>query len=277
METSRSKMDGFSRVEAQSPHPSEDTVTSGLVLIDGHHLYWEGHGPVEAPPIILMHHGLGSVRSWHRQIPALTQSGFRVMAFDRWGYGRSDIRPTFEENFLLHDAEATIRLLDELGIPRAHFIGHSDGGTIALIIASDHPERVLVLVVVAAHVYYEPKMALGLKTIQDSSRVPPLQKVLQREHGDRANSLVDAWVNHWSKSDVELLSIMDRLEAIQALTLVIQGEGDEHASPKHAEDIADRIENSELWLIPGVGHMPTHEIPDQFNERVGAFLGSIAH
>ena len=270
-------MDRFSRVEAQSPHISEDAVTSGLVLIDGHHLYWEGHGPVDAPPIILMHHGLGSVRSWRRQIPALARSGFRVMAYDRWGYGRSDNRPTFEENFLLHDAEGTIQLLDELGIPRAHFIGHSDGGTIALIIAGDHPERVLGLVVVAAHAYYEPKMALGLKTIQDSSRVPPLQTVLQREHGDRANSLVDAWVSHWSNSDVELLSITDRLEAIQAPTLVIQGEGDEHASPKHAEDIADRIENSELWLIPGVGHMPMHEKPDEFNERVCAFLGSMAN
>ncbi len=269
-------MDRFSRVDTHSPHPSKDAVTSGFALIDGHHLYWEHHGPVEALPVILMHHGLGSVRSWRRQFPALTQSGFRVMAFDRWGYGRSDIRPTFEKNFLLHDAEGAIQLLDKLGIPRAHLIGHSDGGTIALIIASDHPERVLGLVVVAAHVYYEPKMAFGLKTIQDSSRVPPLQTVLHREHGDRANSLVDAWISHWSNSDVELLSITDRLEAVQAPTLVIQGEGDEHASSKHAEDIADRIENSELWLIPGVGHMPPHEKPDEFNERVCAFLGSIA-
>ncbi len=277
MATCRSKMNNSTRVDMQTSASSGDALRSGVAIIDGHRLYWEEHGPVEAPATILMlHHGLGSVRSWRRQIPALTQTGFRVIAYDRWGYGRSDIRPSFEEDFLLHDASEAIQLLDELGIQRAHFIGHSDGGTIALIIAGEHPERVSGLVVIAAHVYYEPKMAQGLKTIQDSSRVPPLQKVLQKEHGERAAALVDAWVSHWSRGDVELLSIIDRLDAVQAPTLVIQGEEDEHASPRHAEDIADRIDQGELWLIPGVGHMPPHEIPDEFNERVCAFLGSLA-
>ena len=94
------------------PQPEE----SGFQQINGHHLYWEQYGPSTGEKIILLHHGLGSIRSWKRQIPALVSEGYSVFLHDRWGYGRSDPRQEFETRFLHNDAQETLTLLQSLGI-----------------------------------------------------------------------------------------------------------------------------------------------------------------
>jgi pimeloyl-ACP methyl ester carboxylesterase len=272
METSRSKPQG--EIEHQPPpsEASQVSFSSGWERVQGHRLYWEIHGPANASPIVLLHHGLGSVYSWRRQIPAFVNQGWRVVAFDRWGYGRSDPRPSFEQDFLLKDKDEALKLLDILGIKRANIIGHSDGGTIALMLAAQYPLLVERLVTVAAHIYFEPKIVDGLELIAQAVRVPPLSKVLAREHGGRAQALAQAWLDCWLRADFPTLSLQGQLSKITCPVLVIQGELDEHATPKHASDIAKGVHNGELWLIPGVGHMPMHEVPEDFNHRVLRFL-----
>ena len=255
-----------------SDSSTETRLHSDWIELRGHRLYWEMHGTREGPTLVLLHHGLGSISSWRRQIPHFARAGFCVLAIDRWGYGKSDPRPSFEKGFLFHDAEDTLALLDTLDIHHAHFLGHSDGGTIAVILASDAPQRTLRLCLVAAHIYIEPKMLDGLKKIQTSAQRQPLRGALRREHGERAESLVEEWVHHWYNVDLGAMSLTDRLAKITAATLVIQGEEDEHATIQHAMDIAEGIKESELWLIPDVAHMPIHEIPEEFNQRVYDFL-----
>ncbi len=246
--------------------------SAGTTPVEDHALYWERHGSPRVGTLTLLHHGLGSVRSWRRQIPALVAAGWEVLVYDRWGYGRSDPRPDFSQRFLLDDASEAIHLLDLLDIDHTALIGHSDGGTIALLMATMQPQRITRMVVVAAHIYYEEKMRDGLLSIAEQTRQPPLSIALQREHGERAEALVELWINHWLNSDPSRLDMSDRLEQIACPTLVIQGELDEHATPDHARDIAEGVQRGELWLIPETGHMPPHEIPDKFNQRVLDFL-----
>lgn len=241
-------------------------------MVDGHALYWERYGQPENGTVTLLHHGLGSVRSWRQQIPALCEAGWEVLVYDRWGYGRSDPRPGFDERFLQQDAREAFILIDSLAIDRSALIGHSEGGSIALIMAAMHPERIASLVIVAAHIYYEEKMSAGLRSIAEQVQIPPLSSTLEREHGDRAEKLARMWIQHWLKSDTSQLEMSDMLEEISCPTLVIQGELDEHATPQHARDIADGVQSGELWMIPGGGHMPPHEIPEEFNKRVLEFL-----
>jgi pimeloyl-ACP methyl ester carboxylesterase len=268
MATSRSR-----EVRSATHHAA---IRSGYADVGDHRLYWERHESSDADPVVLLHHGLGSIRSWRRQVKALSDVGFDLVLFDRWGYGRSDPRPGFEPGFLQHDAQEALRLLDRLGLQRAHLVGHSDGGTIALLIAAEHPERVISLVVVAAHIYYEPKMLTGLHLIEESISRPPLALALQKEHGERGQDLARAWIEHWLESDPQELSMQDQLADISAPTLVIQGEQDEHATPRHAIDIAEGVQHGHLWLIPGARHMPMHEVPDLFNEHLLAFLAEHA-
>lgn len=252
----------------------EQPSDQGFFEINGHKLYWEVYGSDDAPVLLFLHHGLGSIRSWRRQISAFTNAGWRVIVYDRWGYGRSDSRPQFDEFFLLKDAEEAYSLLNHLSILRLSLLGHSDGGSIALLMASEKPDLIKSVVVVAAHIYFEPKMLPGLEMISETSKQPPYSKALDREHRGRARHLVDSWVRHWMETDPQKLDLRERLPKITCPTLVIQGELDEHATPQHAVDISEGVQKGQLWLIPDIHHMPPHEIPEEFNEGVLRFLAT---
>ena len=123
--------------------------------VNEHILYVERHGSPEKGTLTLLHHGLGSVQSWRRQVPEFVDAGWEVIVYDRWGYGRSDPRPEFTDRFLHQDAQEAFKLLDLLDIDQTALLGHSEGGSIALLMAALQPDRTTCLVVVAAHIYYE--------------------------------------------------------------------------------------------------------------------------
>lgn len=252
--------------------PSLNPRDHGKLEIDGHRLYWERYGLAQDPCVLLLHHGLGSIRSWRRQIPAFVAAGWQVVVFDRWGYGRSDRREEFEHAYLVNDRDEAFRLLDALGVEQLALVGHSDGGSIALLMACEQPQRISAMVVVAAHIYVEPKMEAGLDLIAQMGTNAAFLAGLKREHGDRTEDLIHAWLKHWRSAGTQSLSMRDRLLEIRCPTLVIQGELDEHATPQHAIDIANGVQQGSLWLIPSVKHMPAHEIPEVFNQHVLEFL-----
>lgn len=272
METSRSNPSRRPSFETNARRIGDDAVERGWFEVEGHRLYFELHGSASDPLVVFLHHGLGSTRSWRRQIPAFVAAGWRVLVYDRWGYGRSDPRPAFLPGFLRQDAAECIALLDHLGVERASLVGHSDGGTIAILIGAQYPGRIRSMALVAAHIYYEPKMERGLHGIAEAAEEPPLATALSREHGERAEALVEAWIGHWLSSEPASLSLRSELGKIVCPVFVIQGELDEHATPQHARDIAELAQDGHLWLIPGVHHMPLHEIPERFNQRLLEFL-----
>jgi pimeloyl-ACP methyl ester carboxylesterase len=103
---------------------------------------WWGPGPTEAPTLVLLHEGLGSVALW-RDFPArLTAStGWGVFAYSRFGYGNSDTTPLPRPMTYLHDEALVVlpEVLHAAGIQRAVLVGHSDGGSIAAIYAGSVP------------------------------------------------------------------------------------------------------------------------------------------
>jgi pimeloyl-ACP methyl ester carboxylesterase len=254
------------------PQPPIPPGRSGFEKINGHALWWECYGPEDGPPVVLLHHGLGSVQSWKRQIPALVRSGWQVVAYDRWGYGKSDPRPVFKTGFLREDSLEGLQLIDALGLENVSLVGHSDGGSIAIILAAIASRRIEKLVLVAAHAFMEARMQEGLGRIRSNLKDERFFAVLAREHGEKARSLADRWMEGWSLHGQETVDLGEELSRIHCPTLVIQGLQDEHASTQHAVQIAQAIPGSELWLIPGIGHMPTHHIAEKFNQRVLEFL-----
>lgn len=201
-------------------------------LIHGHHLYIETYGPADRPPLILLHHGLGSTRAWRRQVPALTRAGYRVIAYDRWGYGKSDPRPALSVPLFSEDQQDLLTLMDTLGIARVALIGHSDGGTIALYFAAAHPHRVACLVILAAHIYVETKMEPGLLGVRYTyDNDPEFRQRLRRVHGEKAERVFLNWFEAWARPENRSWDMRPLLSGISCPVLVIQGEDDEHATP----------------------------------------------
>jgi pimeloyl-ACP methyl ester carboxylesterase len=244
-----------------------------LVHVNNHRLYVEAHGPFDGVPVVLLHHGLGAVNAWKGQIRPFADAGYYIIAYDRWGYGRSDPRdhlslPYFEED--LSDLEV---LLDSFNIDQIALIGHSDGGTLSLYFAAQKPARVTCMVIAAAHIYVEPKMIPGIQGVhQVYSHDPRMRAGLQRLHGDKVDSVFQGWYQGWLKPEHHDWDMRPLLSRITCPTLVVQGMEDDHATPQHAQDITAEIPDAELWLEPGVRHMLPQDIPEQFNKRVMRFL-----
>jgi pimeloyl-ACP methyl ester carboxylesterase len=243
------------------------------LLCRGHHVYFEVHGPEGGRAVVLLHHGLGSVRAWKSQIPALVSAGFQVMAYDRWGYGASDPRPSLDLPGFGADLLDLEELLDAAGMARAALIGHSDGGTMALYFASRRPERVWALVTIAAHIYVEPAMTPRMISIgQTYGGDRELREKLERAHGEMTDQVFRNWYEGWFNPRHLEWDMRPLLGQIVCPALVIQGEQDEDASPQHARDLASGLASARLWLVPGARHMVPQEAPEEFNHRVVGFL-----
>ena len=244
--------------------------------INGRKLCIKSAGPDAGPVVLFLHHGLGAIRSWKDQIPVFSAAGYQVLAYDRWGHGESAPRehwsmPEFEPDLL--DLEA---ILTEFGVSQAALIGHSDGANIAMHYALSHPDQVSCLVLTAAHIYIEPKMIDGIKFIRDKFESDQrFRSQMQRVHGANAEKLFWGWFNGWSNPAILDWDMRSEIKQISIPTLVVQGLEDEHATPRHARDLAAAIPEAELWLVPGVDHMLPQNHPEEFNQRALQFLEQV--
>ena len=243
------------------------------MIINRHFLHIESHGPEDAPPVVLLHHGLGSTRAWRQQVPVLAEAGYRVIAYDRWGYGQSEPRPALDAPGFEDDLADLEGMLAACGLLLVTLIGHSDGGTIALYYAMQHPKQVAALVTVAAHIYIEPKMERGIQGIrQIFEQDEQFRKAFRRAHGDKFETVFQNWFDGWHTPQALDWDMRALLPQISCPTLVIQGEQDEHASPQHARDLAGGIPGAQLWLVPGAAHMLPQDLPEVFNQKLLEFL-----
>ena len=244
------------------------------MLINKRHIHIEHHGPEDGHPVVLLHHGLGSTRSWRKQVPALVEAGYRVIAYDRWGYGQSEARSDLEVPSFRDDLADLESILSTFRPQSTTLIGHSDGGTIALYWAAQHPEQVTNLVTIAAHIYLEPKMESGIQTIRQTfEQDKRFIGKLHRAHGEKYETVFHNWFDGWHTPNAIDWDMRPLLSKITCPTLVIQGEEDEHTTLQHAQDIADGIPGSELWVASGAAHMLPQEIPGLLNTKLLEFLG----
>ena len=230
------------------------------------------HGPVVAsqvgsgPPLVLLQGLAGSGTWWDRNVPALSKV-FSVTTVDLPGFGAS--HP--DARLILDQVPAQVAaLIAELGIERTHLIGHSMGGLVAGGLAADYPERVDRLVLVdAGFLSLDPKLrhrVTGMiRTLPWTapSILPVLMRDMMRSGPIRmAGATADLLRSDWS----------DKLPAISAPTLVIWGEHDRVCNPSIGEQIAAAVPDARLVVIPGAGHNPMWEKPEEFDRQVLAFL-----
>jgi pimeloyl-ACP methyl ester carboxylesterase len=238
---------------------------------------WVGPAHVEGPTIVFLHEGLGSVSMW-RDFPArlCTAVGRRGLVYSRPGYGRSTPRAPDERwglDFMHRQAEQVLPpLLDALGV-RAPYVllGHSDGGSIALIHAATFPARVAAAIVMAPHILVEAFGLASIRAARDAYETTDLRARLARHHAD-VDSAFRGWNDIWLDPSFPHWTIEDLLPRIACPVLAIQGLDDEYGTLAQIDGIASRVAGTRLRKLEACGHSPHRDRPDAVIDAVATFL-----
>jgi pimeloyl-ACP methyl ester carboxylesterase len=284
--------------------PPEDLADpdSRFVDVDGLQVHYKMAGQGE-PALMLLHGFAASTFTWREVMDPLAARG-TVVAFDRPAFGLTG-RPMPGEwsgpnpYSTKAQADLTVALMDRLGLDRAVLVGNSAGGTVALLAALRHPERVAALVLV------DPAIDTGgghlpawirplLRTPQMRRIGPLLARAIQNwgyEFGrsawhDPSGFTADIWAGYtrplqaenWDRALWELtvaggsLDLAARLDDVRLPVLVITGDDDRIVPTAQSVRLAGELPGAELVVIPNCGHVPQEECPQAFLDAVQRFL-----
>jgi len=211
-----------------------------------------GDGPVG---IVFAHEGLGSIGQW-RDVPAATAAaaGCRVLAYNRAGHGSSTPVPTgpWPADWMHREAEVLAALIEAVADGPVRLVGHSDGGSIALLCAADRPDLVTDVVSLAAHSWVEAKCVDAIRAL----RADPdgLVAALGRYHAHPAATF-EAWSGGWVGDEFQRWDIRARLAAVEAPTVVVQGDRDDYATEAMVHETVAAIgPNARGLIVPDCGH-----------------------
>ncbi len=233
-------------------------------------------------PVVFLHAGSGHIGFWEKQIDFFRSHGYRFIAYDRLGSGRSVLDSGASPGSAVDDLDA---LADHLHLDRFHLVGTAAGGIVALDYVLTHPRRLLSLVVASSTggVQDESYQALSRRIHPPEFYDLPVE-VRELSPGYRAgDSLGTArWVEltRQSRPANPLPSPQQRrnritfslLESIRVPTLLMTGGADLYTPAPVLRLFADRIRGAESVVVPDVGHSIWWEAPAVFNETVLAFL-----
>ncbi len=213
----------------------------------------------DAPTLVFLHEGLGCIEMWQDFPDALCEkTGLGGLIYDRRGYGGSDPYPVWPDDYLEAESwEFLPGLLDGRGVQSAILIGHSDGGTIALMAAAKERERVVGLITEAAHIFVEDITVAGIQAAVQRFETTDLVKKLARYHGDMAETVFRRWSDRWLSPDFRDWNMQKWLPEIRCPALILQGEADEYGTPAQVAGIVRGLSGpARGTLIPDCGHIP---------------------
>jgi len=234
----------------------------------------------DRPLIVFLHEGLGSIalwKDWPEQLCRAVDS--RGLVFSRYGYGQSTPRPKGEKwpASYLHDEARHVlpALFEQLGIdadgPPTILLGHSDGGTIALLYAAAFPARTAGIIVAAPHIFVEDMMVESLRQARQAYLDTDWGEKLGRYHKD-ADSVFWTWNNAWLDPAFRDWNIEDEIAAIRCPVLALQGEQDEYATLDQIHGIHRQVPQTEVMAIPDCRHSPHKDKPQVVEQAVRRFL-----
>jgi pimeloyl-ACP methyl ester carboxylesterase len=273
-------------------------ITSNTRTIRGYRVHYLEAG--SGSPVLLLHGFAGSCEEWRSTVEFLAHNGYRAIAVDAVGFGKSD-KPGDAPYSFTFFADIYMGLLDELGLEQITLVGHSFGGKCALATTIMHPQRIHRLVVVDSEgfiplpfwmkksglVPFLGKVFLWMSrnprifrmqlqgTFYDPSRITSeMEEQFRAILYDPASSQALVQLSRcYDDHDLERTGIRARLGEMSCPTLILWGENDRVFAPSCAEAANREIPGSELVLIPECGHYPHLECPRPFR---GALLGFLA-
>lgn len=241
-------------------------------------------GDAARPTMVFLHEGLGSVSMWSSREGSWPQSvcdaaGAPGIVFSRRGYGRSDavadVRGAgrLPPDYMHREAFGVLpALLRALGIERPLLVGHSDGGTIALLHASRHP--VAGCVVMAPHVIVEDLSIASIGQARVAYESGELRERLARHHAD-VDCAFWQWNDVWLSQAFRSFDIRSDCRSIRAPVLAIQGRDDPYGTLRQVQEIAPTQGPLRIEVIDRCGHSPHKDHPQQVRDLVAGFARAL--
>lgn len=244
---------------------------------------WLNADQRDAPVAVFLHEGLGSISMWKDWPQKLcAQLGLRGLVYSRPGYGGSTPRATavkWPVDFMHRQARDVLPgLLDILGMDSAErarmwIIGHSDGGSIALLYAAAFPDALAGVIAIAPHVFVED---VSVKAIAEATTLytqGDLRAKLSRYHAD-VDSAFYGWNDIWLNPEFRHWNITDLLSSIRRPLLAVQAHDDEYATMAQIDAIASHVPHAQLVKLPACGHSPHRQCPAMLDAAIAAFVRS---
>jgi pimeloyl-ACP methyl ester carboxylesterase len=224
------------------------------------------------PALVFLHEGLGSVGLWRDFPDRLARAtGRRALIYSRAGHGNSAVPERPRTPRFMHDEALDVLppLLREHGIERPVLVGHSDGGSIALIHASRHPVSRLVLL--APHVFVEDLSVASIAEARETFETTDLRERMARHHRD-AEATFRLWNDIWLAPEFRDWNIEDVLPAITAPVLAIQGEHDQYGTLAQIDAIENGVAGAFERVVLDARHAPHLEAPEATLEAAAEFI-----
>jgi len=248
-------------VEGPMPH----------VNVHGVDLYYEVHGRGE--PLVLLHNGLGCTKNFALQVAEFSKH-FRVITYDRHGYGRSTHMVNLEKNWLDESVGELLRFLDRLKIKKAHLCGICVGGAIALLFAAKNTARVGNVAVAGTCCYGEDKMASKaskLYPLPENLPIEWLQELAKchgKTYGKDLYRVFHKTIEEANGYPFKGYDLRPTLPHVRSPVIVIYGDRDQLFDLEQALTMHRCLERSDVCIIPNCGHLPNEERPQEFNRAV---------
>jgi pimeloyl-ACP methyl ester carboxylesterase len=250
-----------------------------VIDINGLKIYYEMHGDGDA--IVLLHHGFGCTKMWKDIYPAFVDKGYRIVMYDRRGYGQSekgsDFKAFYESDRFRPESVAELaRLRDVLDIDSFHIVGQCEGGVVGIDYAVRYPHHVNSITVSSTQCYSTMTMAeLNALKMPNPFRDlgPEIREKLIDWHGvDHAESFYNQFRTYGGAYGTGVFDLRPVLPSVTCPTLVLYPDRSFLFGVEQAEALYRNVSKGELAILPHCGHNTYDEQPEEYIRIISSFL-----
>lgn len=246
--------------------------------VRGYRIYYEVHG--EGETMILLHHGFGCTRMWSDIYPSLVEAGYRIILYDRRGYGRSDRGSDYVEfytsdRFRPEAVEELKGLKEALGVGRCHLIGQCEGGVVAIDYAAKYPDGVAGITLSSTQCYSEIIMEeLNQQKFYKAFHEldPDMREKFMEWHGKYAEAAYNQFRLYGGEYGRGFFDLRPVLPLVQCPVLILYPDRSFIFSVEQGLAFYRRLPFGELMVFPDCGHNTYEQEPEEYIRAVLNFL-----
>jgi pimeloyl-ACP methyl ester carboxylesterase len=246
--------------------------------VNNFRIYYELHG--EGEVIVLMHHGFSCTRMWDSIYPSFVAQGYKVVMYDRRGYGRSERGDDFQkfyesDQYRLESVEELRIIKESLGIKECHLVGQCEAGVIGIYYSIRYPQEVKTLTVGSTQCYSNVPMTEFVATKfgkKFADLEADIQKKMIRWHGKAAEINYNQFVSGGGSYGMEYFDLRPILPFVACPTLVLYPDNSSVFEVEQGISLFRHLPRGELAVFPNCGHDTYEERPEDYARTVVDFI-----